>query len=174
MREIAATAHVGLSNIYNYFPGKDALFHEIVRPTVRKFERMLEEHHGRQGTDIAGMFSEESFRQLVGKYLQLLRENRTELELLFFCSQGSTLADFRETYTVRSTAIVQNYFREAKRRHPQIETGVSDFFIHLHTAWMFTLFEELLMHRIRPRETERVIREYITFEITGWRELMKI
>lgn len=51
----------------------------------------------------------------------------------------------------------------------EIRTGILR-----HAAWMFTLFEELLMHRIRPRETERVIREYITFEITGWRELMKI
>ena len=32
MREIAAKADVGLSNIYNYFPNKDSLFRYILQP----------------------------------------------------------------------------------------------------------------------------------------------
>lgn len=115
MRDIAEAARVCPSNIYNYFPGKDALFREVVRPAVRSFDRMLEEHHGRQGADIMEMLSESYFRQVVEEYVLLLREYRTE-----------------------------------------------------------TLFEELLMHRTGPDETERIVTEYITFEITGWRELIKI
>ncbi|MCS2958507.1 TetR/AcrR family transcriptional regulator [Bacteroides salyersiae] len=34
MREIAAKADVGLSNIYNYFPNKDSLFRYILQPVV--------------------------------------------------------------------------------------------------------------------------------------------
>lgn len=174
MRDIAEAARVCPSNIYNYFPGKDALFREVVRPAVRSFDRMLEEHHGRQGADIMEMLSESYFRQVVEEYVLLLREYRTELQLLFFRAQGSSLEHYREEFTDRSTMLVREYFREMKRRHPQIDVDVSDFFIHLHTAWMFTLFEELLMHRTGPDETERIVTEYITFEITGWRELIKI
>lgn len=39
---------------------------------------------------------------------------------------------------------------------------------------MFTLFEEIIMHRVKPREMKQVIAEYIRFETTGWKELMKI
>lgn len=52
--------------------------------------------------------------------------------------------------------------------------NVSYFSIHLHTAWMFTMFEELIMHRVGIGDLEQIVTEYITFEVTGWRELMKI
>lgn len=52
--------------------------------------------------------------------------------------------------------------------------NVTDFSIHLHTAWMFTMFEELIMHRVGTENLEQIVTEYITFEVTGWRELMKI
>jgi hypothetical protein len=52
--------------------------------------------------------------------------------------------------------------------------NVSDFSIRLHTAWMFTLFEELIKQRNKPKDVRQIITEYITFEFTGWRELMKI
>ena len=51
MREIAHKSGVGLSNIYNYFSCKDDIFVQIVTPAVRTFENMLDEHHGRRGTD---------------------------------------------------------------------------------------------------------------------------
>ena len=55
MREIAHKSGVGLSNIYNYFSCKDDIFVQIVTPAVRTFENMLDEHHGRRGTDIMAM-----------------------------------------------------------------------------------------------------------------------
>ena len=44
----------------------------------------------------------------------------------------------------------------------------------MHTVWMFALFEELLMRRVKPDEIEKVVTEYMTIEVAGWRELMKI
>ena len=59
-------------------------------------------------------------------------------------------------------------------KHPQLETDISDFSIRMHTVWMFALFEELLMRRVKPDEIEKVVTEYMTIEVAGWRELMKI
>lgn len=36
------------------------------------------------------------------------------------------------------------------------------------------MLEELIMHKVRTEDIEKIVTEYITFEITGWRELMKI
>lgn len=84
------------------------------------------------------------------------------------------LERFKEEFTERSTALVKEYFRDMKKKHPQMNVNVTDFSIHLHTAWMFTMFEELLMHRVAEEDLEKIVTEYITFEVTGWRELMKI
>lgn len=174
MRDIAEASHVGLSNIYNYFGSKDELFCRVVQPVTRAFENMLHEHHGRQGADILEMLSESYFRHVVGEYIDLIHKHRSLLGLLFFRSQGSSLEKFKENFTDNSTLLVKKYFRDMKRKHPGLDIGISDFFIHLHTVWMFTMFEELIMHKVRTEEIEKIVTEYITFEITGWRELMKI
>ena len=45
MRDVAKGAGIGLSNIYNYFNGKDEIFRYIVAPLIAKMEEMLKEHH---------------------------------------------------------------------------------------------------------------------------------
>ena len=82
--------------------------------------------------------------------------------ILLFRAQGSSLERFRENYTDRSTEF------------PEINTAVSDFIIHLHTVWMFTMFEELLMHSVPRQEMEAILHDYILFEIQGWRAIIKI
>lgn len=174
MRDIAECSRVGLSNIYNYFKGKDEIFRQVVSPVTRAFETMLHEHHGRQGADILEMQSEAYFRHVVEEHIDLIHRHRPLLVLLLFCSQGSSLEKFKEEFTDRSTLLVKGYFRDMKQKHPRLDINITDFFIHLHTVWMFTMLEELIMHKVRQEELEKIITEYMTFEITGWRELMKI
>ena len=170
MREIAQEAQVGLSNIYNYFKSKDDIFCTVVRPVISAFERMLHEHHGRYGADIMEMYSTEYLRYVIEEYMTLIQKHRKLLVLLFFHAQEN----FKENFTERSTSLVKEYFRDMKEKHPQMNINVTDFSIHLHTAWMFTMFEELLMHSVPKQEMEAILHDYILFEIQGWRAIIKI
>ena len=152
MREIAELAGVGVGNIYNYFTGKDELF----------------------GEDVMRMKSEKYLKACIDEYVSLIDEHRTLLEILLFRAQGSLLEHFRESYTDRSTELVKAWFASMQRKYPEINTTVSDFIIHLHTVWMFTMFEELLMHSVPKQEMEAILHDYILFEIQGWRAIIKI
>ena len=174
MREIAQEAQVGLSNIYNYFKNKDDIFCTVVRPVISAFDRMLHEHHGRYGADIMEMYSSEYLRCVIEEYMTLIQKHRKLLVLLFFHAQGSSLENFKENFTERSTSLVKEYFRDMKEKYPQMSINVTDFSIHLHTAWMFTMFEELLMHSVPKQEMEAILHDYILFEIQGWRAIIKI
>ena len=174
MREIAELAGVGVGNIYNYFTSKDELFHEVVRPVLCALEAMLQEHHGIRGEDIMMMRSEKYLKSCIDEYVLLIDKHRALMGILLFRAQGSSLERFRENYTDRSTEVVKAWFAAMQQKHPEINTAVSDFIIHLHTVWMFTMFEELIMHRVGTENLEQIVTEYITFEVTGWRELMKI
>ena len=165
MREIAELAGVGGGNIYNYFASKDELFGEVVRPVMHALEAMLQEHHGIRGEDVMRMKSEKYLKACIDEYVSLIDEHRTLLEILLFRAQGSLLEHFRESYTDRSSM---------QRKYPEINTTVSDFIIHLHTVWMFTMFEELLMHSVPKQEMEAILHDYILFEIQGWRAIIKI
>lgn len=174
MREIAAASGVGVGNIYNYFPNKDAIFVEVVRPVVERFERMLQKHHGRTGADVMEMTTESYFRETVGEYETLIGDYRGLMRILFFRAQGSSLENFRERFTDRAAELVREWLTENKRKYERIDTGISDFSIRLHTAWMFSLFEEILMRRIGCEETGRIVGEYVRFEIEGWKYMMQI
>ena len=172
MREIASKSHVSLSNIYNYYDSKEKIFQEIVQPAIDDFNRILDEHHGRSGTDIMEMFSDDYLQNLIKEYLSL-NKHRDRLFLLLFRAQGTSLEKFKDDFSDRSTAEVKRYFIRMKQKYPQINIDISDFTIHLHTVWMFTMLEELVMHRKEPKEIEKIVTEYMIFSTTGWKELIK-
>ncbi|HIT39214.1 MAG TPA: TetR/AcrR family transcriptional regulator [Candidatus Caccoplasma intestinavium] len=172
MREIASKSHVSLSNIYNYYDSKEKIFQEIVQPAIDDFNRILDEHHGRSGTDIMEMFSDDYLQNLIKEYLSL-NKHRDRLFLLLFRAQGTSLEKFKDDFSDRSTAEVKRYFIRMKQKYPQINIDISDFTIHLHTVWMFTMLEELVMHRKEPQEIEKIVTEYMIFSTTGWKELIK-
>ena len=174
MREIAVLAGVGVGNIYNYFASKDELFREVVRPVLYALEAMLQEHHGIRGEDIMMMRSEKYLKSCIDEYVSLINTHRELMEILLFHAQGSSLEHFRKNYTDRSTELVKAWFAAMRQKHPEINTAVSDFIIHLHTVWMFTMFEELLMHSVPKQEMETILHDYILFEIQGWRAIIKI
>ena len=174
MREIAETAQVGLGNFYNYYSGQDDLFCSIVYAVTDAFERMLDKLPGHYGADVMEILSEVYLREAVDEYIVLIRRYRELMILLLFRAQGSSLANFRESFTDRSTELVKEWFSEMKYRYPVLNVTVSDFFIHLHSVWMFTLFEEIIMHKIEDQEIEQIVAEYVKFEITGWRDILKI
>lgn len=174
MREIATLAEVGVGNIYNYFRSKDELFREVVQPVLSAIETILQEHHGIRGEDVMSMKSPHYLEACIDEYVALIEGNRELMKILLFRAQGSSLERFRENYTDRSTEVVKQWFSSMQQRHPEIRVESSDFFIHLHTVWMFTLFEEVLMHSIRGESMKSVLHDYILFEIQGWRAIIKI
>ena len=171
MREIASKSHVGLSNIYNYYGSKEKIFQEIVQPAIDDFNRILDEHHGRSGTDIMEMFSDDYLQNLIKEYLSLSK-HRERLFLLLFRAQGTSLEKFKDDFSDRSTAEVKRYFMRMKQKYPEINIDISDFTIHLHTIWMFTMLEELVIHRKEPQEIEKIVTEYMIFSTTGWKEFI--
>lgn len=174
MRDIAVAADVGVGNLYNYFANKDEIFQTVLKPVTNAYESMLQRHHGQRGADASEMASEDYFKEATEEYTTLIKEHRTLMKILLFQAQGSSLEHFRERFTDRATALVKEWFTENKQRHPEMNTEVSDFFIHLYTVWMFALFEEILMHNVKSPQMEQIVEEYLRFEIQGWRYLMKI
>lgn len=174
IREIADLAGIRAGNLYNYFTNKDELFREVVRPVLYALETMLQEHHGTRGEDIMMMKSEKYLETCIEEYVSLINTYRELMVILLFRAQGSSLEHFRKNYTERSTALVKAWFASMRQKYPEINTAVSDFSIHLHTVWMFTMFEELLTHPVSGQEMEDILHDYILFEIQGWRAIFKI
>jgi AcrR family transcriptional regulator len=173
-RDIAREAGINLSNLYHYFASKDELFRELLKPATDTLEAMLDEHHGIKGEDILRMQEEGYVEATLEEYMEAIRKYRNLLKLLLFKSQGSSLEGYKEYYVEKATRLVLDWLKAMKTKHPEINTDVSDFFVHLNNVWMFTLLEEVLMHDLTEGEVRSVISDYIQFEVIGWRKMIRI
>ena len=173
-RDIARDAGVGLSNLYHYYASKDELFCQLVKPATDKLEAMLNEHHGIKGEDILNMREEGYVEETLEEYMGAIKKYRSLLKLLLFKSQGSSLEGYKEYYVEKATRLVLDWLKAMKQKHPEINTEVSDFFIHLNNVWMFTLLEEVLMHNLTEEEVRSVLSDYVKFEVIGWRKMIRI
>ena len=173
-RDIAHEAGINLSNLYHYFPSKDELFRQLLKPATDTLEAMLNEHHGIKGEDILSMQEEGYVEATLEEYMGAIKKYKSLLKLLLLKSQGSSLEGYKEYYVEKSTRLVLNWLQAMKEKHPEINTKVSDFFIHLNNVWMFTLLEEILMHDLTEEEVRSVLSDYVRFEVIGWRKMIQI
>ncbi len=173
-RDIAREAGINLSNLYHYFASKDELFCHLLKPAMDTLETMLNEHHGIKGVDILSIQEEGYVEATLEEYMGAIRKYRNLLKLLLFKSQGSSLEGYKEYYVEKATRLVLDWLKAMKTKHPEINTDVSDFFVHLNNVWMFTLLEEILMHDLTEEEVRSVMSDYIQFEVIGWRKMIRI
>ncbi len=173
-RDIAGKAGVNLSNLYHYFPSKDELFIHLLKPATNALEKLLDERHGPEGYDISAMQADGYADDELKEYMAIIQKHRGALKLLLFKAQGSSLEGYKEYYVEKATRKVLDWFKAMKAKHPEMNTDVSDFFIHLNNVWMFTLLEEILMHDLPEEEVRSVLSDYIQFELIGWRKIMQI
>ena len=174
MREIATSAGVGLSNIYNYFENKDRIFCTLLQPLTDEFDRMLVDHHNPKNVErmlpMLNTLEEQYLTDMVGEYHHLVTHYWRQMQLLFFKAQGSSLESFIDTFSKRCVQQVQAFLQQVGRKTADGYTQVPDFTIHLHTIWMLTLFKEITGRDISPHDSRQILTDYVTFECIGWRE----
>ena len=176
MRHIAERSGIGLSNIYNYFENKEAIFGELVSPLIHTIDEMVKSHHDMAYAShfknyLNGM-NDEMLDSQTEDYLKMIRRYRPQMKLLFFKAQGSKYETYLDELTDHCTQQVIRFMDEFGRECPQFSQKCSPFTYHLHTVWMFNLLCEIIKHNVSQEETERVVREYLRFEYIGWRDLI--
>lgn len=179
MRDIAKGAGIGVSNLYNYFKGKDELFRYVVMPLINEMERMMRNHHSVKEQeqflhyviDDVGDCNELMATQ-VREYMKLIHNYRDELKLILYKAQGSSLETFIDDYTDACTQQVLAFMNELKNHYPSRVVTHPSFTYHVHTVWMFSFISEVIKHQLSASETKHAIEDYIWFEIIGWSALM--
>lgn len=145
MREIAKRAKISLSNLYNYYADKDALFVRVLQPVLHDFERLCE--FGRTHRSKAAPFEavdekKENLRFAV-KYIA---KNRDQLRLLFNQSTGSSLEKYADYLAEEYVKNWDIYFADLYAKYPgKTFTKPSQFFLYnmakLHLATVSRLLD---------------------------------
>ncbi len=172
MRSIAGRARVGLSNIYNYFENKDEIFHAILRPVIQALEKVSSDHNSEENLSLAVIASPELQRRKVLEYVDLITHYQEDLSLLFFWSQGSKLENYSEWFIERITNLGLEFIQLLSERSPELNTSVSDFFVHTQSSAFFSAVKETVMHPMEREKLEQFFTEYTKFSTAGWKSLL--
>ena len=94
MRVIAEKAGVSVSNIYNYFNGKEEIFYTLTDSVSRSLEILIKNLLAfREGRDLDDeQFMHEFSERVSASVFSLIRQHRIELLLILECSAGTKYA----------------------------------------------------------------------------------
>ena len=141
-------------------------------PLTGEFKRLLQTYHNPLQIDITKQWMPEMTEKTAAEYNQIMLKYRDLLTLLLFKSAGSSLARFKEDFTDEATGLMLNYMDAMKQRYPALRWDFSPFFIHINTVQMFAVLEEIIMHKVKPDEAERIFLEYVDYHNNGWKQLI--
>lgn len=173
MRTIARDADVVVSNIYNYFTNKDEIFTTIVKPARDKLFAFVSDQHTEKYIDFHFMSGHRYQEDTIDTYINILEKYRDELRLLLYSAEGSSMSNFRDTFTEFLTDVSDKHMELVKKHYPQARP-VSSFFMHALCAFMVSVVGEIITHQLSKEKIRDFFKEYFKFEIAGWRELIEL
>lgn len=174
MRTIAGKSDVSLSNIYNYFKNKDMILEECLAPAIKALDETIEDHYNEAYMSASLFTSREYIQKQKDIFVNLIRKHKTKIFILFFRTGGSSLDGFRERFIDDHTRAGKEYLKLFKEKNPSANVDVSDFFIHIMSAWWASIVGELVMHDLDQMELEHFFVDYIEFGTAGWKKVLQM
>lgn len=163
IREIAKTAGVSKSNIYNYFENKEALFEYICEPAYRKLNTVLETFISHEENESLG--SDEQIEKLVLQasdvFVSLISKHSRQLIIIFDKSRGTRYADVKNELI----GLLENHF--TKKQHPEKQNEHTLFVMHIIATNLAEAFLETLRHNQQPEHAREILKKYLEFHLKG-------
>ncbi len=175
MRDIAKDANVTLSNIYNYFKNKDEILEIILQPIFVLMNESMKRH---KDVDYAfnEWFNTNDITQIdeFNEHMKFLVDYRQEVNLLFNKCSGSKYENIKEEWIDSYTESSKEYMENIKSKYPQVNSNLSEFFIHTLAAWWIQVLSEIASHNLSEEEILQFGKEFMTFGTGGWKMLLNM
>ena len=174
IRNVARKAGVTVGNLYHYFDSKDALFCAVMRPLLSAIDRYILSHNDEENLSIEVFDMRQQQIDYIFSMLALIKDFRSELRLLLFNAEGTSLEGYKNKIIDHQMQVGMEYMRLMKERYPHLNINISPFLVHLTCSTWMTLFCELVEHEdYSDEEIKLALKQYVSFGMAGWKELMK-
>lgn len=163
LRSISDRAKVTLSNLYNYYSDKNALFLAVLKPQLDAMEKLCE--YGR-----AYQFKGDPFETLQDKQrnmhiaLDYIDKHRRELNLLFNLSTGSSLENYSNYLAKEYEKNWERFFENLHKAYPQKKfKKPSIFFLRNMANFHIMTVSKIITHNLSRDEIIKLSEEIATF-----------
>jgi len=171
LRKIAAEAGVTKGNLYTYFKSKDALYGVLIQPAMdflmASMTNTNEDYIKNYGPD-----SEETSVAMFQLFLAKILELENEFKLLFFSSNGSTYAGFREQIYRAYCDSTMQFIDKWNDFHQRKSMKISEMLLHTLAALYLSFIEEILLHEPDNDELMIYVNQMANFVHAGISRLL--
>ncbi|WMI79902.1 TetR/AcrR family transcriptional regulator [Anaerotignum sp. MB30-C6] len=170
MREIASNANVTTGALYNHFKSKEELFYALVGPVARELRDVYALEHAKCEAMPAFVTrqSQEMLKKATVAFLDYLYDNLEIASLIFFYSNGTKYATFKdELIEIEEQSTLAMFQREGR------ELSDSDrFFVHVMASSGLYNTLEAIHHNLQKAEALAYMEKLQNFHYAGWKEIL--
>ena len=166
IRVITTRAQTSKSNLYNYYPDKDALFCAVLAPTIDQIQTGLalaKQYNVAKEVDDYTLFSQQ---YVIAAIYRFLVENANDARLLLFRAQGSSLENFKYEVLDSFSENMMEWTASIHSKRP-----VSQLFVKTVCSFYFNMIEQLLREETHTEITV-FISEISDFIYHGWKSVL--
>jgi len=168
IRTITARAKTSKSNLYNYFKDKNELFYSVLEPTLAKIQKGLEAAKASGASKGEGSYAREAQQRVIGTVMAFMAENLTDIKLLLFRAQGSSLENFKNEVTDVFTDIMDSWVRSVS---PDKE--ISRLFVRCVSNFYISTVEQTILYGkaygASKDQFGKILKEFTDFVYNGWK-----
>lgn len=167
MKCIAQKANTSVSNIYNYFEGKEKLYYSIVDPIYFDIEKLLNKFNENEShEDFSDSKFIEDFINIVANGIGLLiKKNSKKIILIFDKSQGTKYEKLKD----RLITFLENHFTISLEEN-KTNSKVS-FVMHIIATNLVEGFLEIVRHYKNDEWVDDTISDFIRYHLSGMSRL---
>ena len=165
LRTIAENEGLTKGAIYSYFENKEAIFCELTAPAIKIIESTSK-------NDERFYFDTyESPTHLFKCCAHEVLDNYDSFRLLFFCSAGSSLQDYRENIIQLYTKNFYKLLAFLTKTKPCKQCVICEMFIHTLANTFVSFLEEIVLHKPSRNEADDYAEQMTIFVQTGIEKL---
>lgn len=168
IREIASTAGVSKSNIYNYFQNKNTLFIEVLCPVLNQVE--IAKNHFTENKFDVNIYDFEIHMKMMKGVKLFIEEYRDLISLLVFRAHGSELENYMDDLIDWLTNKLSYKFSNRDDSH---NNSISWFIAHNIVGIWYNFLREVIMHDVKGEELEKSLYKIMVFVYNGVKGMIK-
>lgn len=170
LREIAKIAEVSLSNIYNYFPSKDALLEGVLEDTLLEFDKASEEIEKTLLSKKKLLYLNFDKSQTYAKtIMDFILKHKENLNILAHKSKGSKLDEYINNWAKNYARLEYASLKLKAKGHKDILKHLpSEFFMENLCDFFFSSAKKLVKKELDEKELKKYLEEIFAFIYQGW------
>jgi len=169
-REIAKDSGVSLSNIYNYFPSKDALLEGVLDETLQEFETAKQKIEKTLQNEKKLLYLNfDKSRTYAQVIMEFILKHKTNLNILSHKAKGSKLDGYIDTWATNYARLEYTSLKlKAKGHKDLIKHLPSEFFIENLCGFFFASVQKLVEKELDEKSLKKYLEEIFAFIYQGW------